>query len=406
MCVKLAELEMAMGRFASGFEPALLTASEAEGVMERAARIEHMAAAVKAAAAARLAETELWRNGGDRSPAHMLARRTGESVGKANQQLETARKLRDRPKTDAAARAGKLSPDQAAAIAEAADADPKAEDDLLKLAEKASLGELRDEAARRKAAATDPEDQHKAIHDSRHVRSWTGPDGAWNLGARGTVDKGADFMARVQARADQLFAKARAEGRREPREAYLYDALMDLVCGEAAAGPTGKASRAKVIVRVDFEALLRGRPIEGEVCEIAGYGPVPVSVVAEILARGDTFLAAVITGGQGICGVAHLGRPPTAVQRSGLEWLYPTCAVEGCNAPVAEWDHRLDWATSHITVFDWLDGLCAHDHDKKTLEGWALLEGVGKRPMVPPDDPRHPKNKPKAKERPPPEKAA
>ena len=160
-------------------------------------------------------------------------------------------------------------------------------------------------------------------------------------------------------------------------------------------------------MRVDFDALLRGRPIEGEVCEIAGYGPIPVSVVKEILSRGDTFLAAVITRGTGICGVAHLGRPPTAFQRTGLEWLYPTCAVEGCNAPVAEWDHRVDWSKSHITVFDWLDGLCNHDHDKKTLEGWALVDGVGKRPMVPPDDPRHPNNagKGQGRERPPPKVA-
>ena len=275
----------------------------------------------------------------------------------------------------------------------------------MALAERASLGELKDEAARRKAAATDPEDQHTAIHDSRNLRSWTGADGAWNLGARGTVDKGADFMARVQARADQLFKKARAEGRHEPREAYLFDALMELVCGEGAVSmPTGRGSRAKVIVRVDFDALLRGRPIEGEVCEIAGYGPVPVSVVEEILSRGDTFLAAVITKGKGICGVAHFGRHPTAFQRSALEWLYPTCAVEGCNAPVQEWDHRVDWSQSYITVFDWLDGHCCHHHDKKTLEGWALVEGVGKRPMVPPDDPRHPGNV-KEKERPPPEAA-
>src|SRR5947199_5756043 len=112
MCQKLVELEKAMAAFAAGFDAALISAAQAEGVMERAARIEHMAATVKALAAARMAETELWSLGGDRSPAHMLARRSGESVSKANQALETAKKLKDRPKTDAAARAGKLSPDQ------------------------------------------------------------------------------------------------------------------------------------------------------------------------------------------------------------------------------------------------------------------------------------------------------
>jgi hypothetical protein len=405
MCQKLAGLEEAMVDFASGFEPALISAAEAEGVMERAARIEHAAATVKALAAARMAETELWEAGGDRSPAHMLAKRTGESVSKAAQQLETAKKLRERPKTDAEARAGRLSPEQTAAIADAAEADPGCEDDLLALAARSSLGELRDEAARRKAAVTDQEENHRKIHDSRHVRSWTGADGAWMLGARGTVDAGAAFMARVQARADVLFKTAYAEGRREPREAYLYDALMDLVCGEAApVAPKGRGSQAKVIVRVDLQALLRGRPMEGEVCEIAGYGPVPVSVVGEIMARGDTFLAAVITKGKAICGVAHLGRHPTMFQRTALEWLYPTCAVEGCNASVQEWDHRIDWSGSYVTILEWLDGHCCHHHDKKTLEGWGLVEGVGKRAFVPPDDPRHPNNK--ARERPPPEAAA
>src|SRR5205823_14371525 len=111
------------------------------------------------------------------------------------------------------------------------------------------------------------------------------------------------------------------------------------------------------------------KALAAEVCEIAGYGPVPVSVVEDILSRADTFWAAVITRGQGICGVAHLGRHPTVFQRTALEWLYPTCAVEGCNAPVQEWDHRVDWSKSYVTVFDWLDGHCCHHHDKKTLEG-------------------------------------
>src|SRR3954453_24230557 len=68
MCEKLAELEEAMGVFTADFEPALVSGAQAEGVMERAARIEHMAATLKALAAARMAETELWRMGGDRSP--------------------------------------------------------------------------------------------------------------------------------------------------------------------------------------------------------------------------------------------------------------------------------------------------------------------------------------------------
>ncbi len=96
-------------------------------------------------------------------------------------------------------------------------------------------------------------------------------------------------------------------------------------------------------------------------------------------------------------GVAHLSRRPTAYQQSALEWLYPTCAVAGCSA--SSWlenDHRVDWAKTHLTVFDLLDRLCTHHHDRKSLDGWALITGSGKRAFVPPDDFRHPRHGPVA----------
>jgi hypothetical protein len=94
-----------------------------------------------------------------------------------------------------------------------------------------------------------------------------------------------------------------------------------------------------------------------------------------------------------VVGVAHLGRRANAYQQSALEWLYPTCAAEGCNSlAFLENDHRDDWAETHTTVFELLDRLCGHHHDLKTTEKWALVAGRGKRAFVPPGDPRHPRN--------------
>ena len=91
--------------------------------------------------------------------------------------------------------------------------------------------------------------------------------------------------------------------------------------------------------------------------------------------------------------MAHLGRKPTAHQRSAPEWLYPTCAAEGCSSlTYLESDHRDDWASTQRTVLDLLDRLCPHHHDLKTRDGWALEHGQGKRAFVPPDDPRHPRH--------------
>ncbi|HVF13852.1 MAG TPA: hypothetical protein VM942_04585, partial [Acidimicrobiales bacterium] len=74
-------------------------------------------------------------------------------------------------------------------------------------------------------------------------------------------------------------------------------------------------------MRVDLPALLRGWPIEGEVCEIAGFGPVAVSALRDMIDSDDPFLAAVVTKGEKVLGVAHLGRRPNASQQTALQWL-------------------------------------------------------------------------------------
>ena len=141
-----------------------------------------MAATLKGMAAARVAETEAWRAGGDRSAAHHLAQTTGTSVGQAADAIETARGLERLPDAAALARRGELSPQQASAIADAATADPSAERRLRERAKGSSLTELKDECARTKAAAQpDAEARRRRIHEQRHLRTHTDAEGAWHL---------------------------------------------------------------------------------------------------------------------------------------------------------------------------------------------------------------------------------
>ena len=388
MCERLGELREAMGRYAAGFDASLLSCEDASSVMFEAAAIENMAATVKALAAARAAGGEAWKAAGDRSAAAHLARTTGSSVRYAGEVLETARRLERLPALAAAARSGSLSAAQVAAVADAAVVDPSAEERLVDKALGSSLAELREECVRTKAGVRpDAEARRKAISDQRFLRAWTDAEGAWNLRMRQNPEVGAVVMAAIEAVRDRLFRQARAEGRRESSEAYAADALVELVRGTGAGG----GSRAKIIVRVDLPALLRGQVGPGETCEIAGFGPVAVSAIRDLKDTGDPFLAAVVTRGQAVVGVAHLGRRANAAQQTALEWLYPTCAAEGCSSVAwLENDHRVDWAASHRTVLDLLDRLCSHHHDLKSLDGWGLVDGHGKRPFVPPDDPRHP----------------
>src|SRR5581483_5267540 len=85
-----AVLEQVMSRF----DPALVDADTAQRLLDQVVAIKHMAATAEAGLAARVADTRVWADGGDPSAAHELARRTGTSVGRAKEILETGRRLR------------------------------------------------------------------------------------------------------------------------------------------------------------------------------------------------------------------------------------------------------------------------------------------------------------------------
>jgi hypothetical protein len=92
--------------------------------------------------------------------------------------------------------------------------------------------------------------------------------------------------------------------------------------------------------------------------------------------------------------------------RYALLWTSPTCTVEGCTRTIVEHDHAwgAEYRSTRHTRLDELERVCTTHHDLHTHQGWALVPGRGKRPMVPPDHPQHPANASEA--RPPPGRAA
>ena len=169
-----------------------------------------------------------WKTEGSKSPEDWLAGKTGSSTGKARSQLETGKNLRKAPGTQESFLNGQISAEQADTIADAVEANPAAEDDLLDQAKRDSLKNLKDEAARRKAEVEDIEERERRLHRKRYVRQWTDKEGAWNLRARGPLPTGSEFMAELEGLIDQQFKKNRKSGVRGTRDNYAYDALMDL----------------------------------------------------------------------------------------------------------------------------------------------------------------------------------
>ncbi len=434
------------------FDPDVTLARDAMELVTVFGEIENLGAAAKAIAADKVAATELWRRKGFKSAAGWLATTTGTGMGDAIATLKTAEALHKLEATTEQFKAGKLSPRQAKAVATAAAAAPESEQELLTTATSAPVTDLETKARQVRLAAS-PEtvdERHARLHRDRYLRTWIDQEdgagcGQWKL----PPAEHARLMAELDHTKSKIFRTARAEGRREPDEAYAVDALVAAVThhadiidladtrphedgggdtvGDADAGgdanadgdgsrtdadgdtvADGDGSRAdrpadprrgrtggrrsardvKVIVRVEASALERGHTVDGELCEIAGIGPVPVSVVQEWV-EGDAFKAAIVTDGTDIRSIVHLGRRPIALQRTALEWHGANrCSIRGCTSSARlEIDHTADWADTYRTVVNDLAPVCGHHHDLKSYEGYTFgpLDPDGRRQLIPPE---------------------
>jgi hypothetical protein len=306
--------------------------------------------------------------------------------------VETAKHLGRLTATASAARAGSLSLAQVQSIAGAANADPGAESELIDDAARLSLGQLREKCAKVIADADpDPNERHARLRRQRRGRRYRTPDGFHHLHLQSTPEDLADVDVTLNAIVDELFKAARANGEREPREAYLADAIVEMARRARGASRGTASPTYTAVIRADLTALVRGRVGHEEVCEIAGIGPVPVDVVRGLL--GEAVLKLVLTVGCDVRSVTSLGRGPSAAMKVALLWEQPTCSVERCGRRARlEADHMTgaEYSKTRHTRLDELDRLCDQHHDKKTYDGWGLVPGSGVRPMVPPGDARHP----------------
>jgi hypothetical protein len=294
--------------------------------------------------------------------------------------LETARRLEHLPEVTGAFASGELSEVKVREVAVAASACPEAEPELVAAARTETVPALRERCRRVTAASVDPDAAHARIHAGRYLRHHTDTDGAFRMQARPSIDDGARVLAGIEPHRRAIIAAERRDGRMETGEAHAADALVGIAAGEAC-GP-----RATVQVRVDASALARGRAVRGEVCEIPGIGPIPVSAARRLAS--DSIVRAVVTEGADVTAVAHLGRTVPATLRTALEARDPTCAVPGCDVRDGlEIDHSDPFARGGPTSLENLDRLCRWHHFLKTHRGYRLGGAPGAWTWSGPDPP-------------------
>ena len=331
---------------------------------------------LRTSAIGRVGTTEAWRVGGSKNSAEWVALHTGTPIYEAQAVVILADQLRHLPQTVEAMNAGKLSTAQAVEVARGATAEPHAEERLLNLAKSSTVRTLRDEASRVIAAATDEVERHKRIHKNRCLKTWTDQDGAFNLKARMTVANGALVMAALTPFQDEIFKAARKSGEYATPEAYAADALLALCAAKTVGAPGSSAkkstrSHAVMHIRVDMDALKRGHTEHGEICEIAGVGPIPVATATEYL--GEAFLKLLVVDGVDIKTVAHMGRAIPAPLRTAVEERDRVCQVPTCDMTIGlEIDHIKPFAEGGPASVENLVRLCKRHHLQKTHDGYRL----------------------------------
>jgi hypothetical protein len=382
VCQQLCESVESLRRFVAGFDPAALDGEQARELAEQAAEGERLLAAVRTLAAGRVAETAAW-GGGHRDAAAWMASVAGTTVGRARATIETAQRLRALPATADALRSGQLSDAQVELVASGATADPAAERQLLTAAARNGVKGLKTEAARVVAAAsTDQDERYASAKARRYLRHRAISDVEGLIEMRGPIDRTATVMAALEPYEREMFDQARKANRRELPEALAFDAMVQLAADVAAGRYRDAPGRAPatIVVRVDKTAFDRGRSEPGEVCEIPGVGPIPLSVARKL--SQDAILKVLITDGTDVRSISHPGRTIPSKLRTAIEEAYPECASDGCHVDRhLEIDHIVPVVEGGPTELANLQRLCPWHHDEKHLGG--RCPGGG--PQPPPD---------------------
>ena len=326
--------------------------------------------------------TNSWKGEGAKSITEWLSIETDCPQYEAQAVVLLASQLQHLPVTQAALRNGTLSNAQAVEVARGAIVAPNTETQLLNLARHATVRDLRDATSRVVAGATDEAERHRQVHKSRYLKWWVGEDGACNLKGKMTVANGALVKAALAPFEDSIFKQARKSGAHERPEAYAADALMAL-CDKASHKASGSNSGANatekkstrpnavINIRVDIDALKRGHTEHGEICEIAGIGPIPVATATEYL--GEAFLKLLVMDGTDIRTIAHMGRAIPAKLRTAVEERDRVCQVPTCDVTLGlEIDHIKPFAEGGPASLENLVRLCKRHHLQKTHDGYRL----------------------------------
>jgi hypothetical protein len=343
-------------------------------------------------AAHRAEQLEAHEVSGHRNATDWLAQTSGSSFAIAKGVLDLSDALDHSTVARQAFETGGLSLSQALVIGDAVSVSPSCGDDLLEVARQGSHRELCQQAARVKQAARhrDEERQRRArAFHRRSLRFSQLDEGGVRVQILLTEEAWGRCLPSLQERADELFRRGRSAAVHGRRDQYLADALVDLLSGAVAQEKGGRSVRTGVtcIVRINAETLKRGSLEQGEVCEIAGVGPVSVETVRDLL--GESAMRLLVMDGADVATMTSATRDAPARVEAALFERDLVCVVPGCDVSIGLQTHhwRKEFHLKGPTELDNLCRVCAIHHGLVTNGGWDLRGGPGRWEWVPPEWP-------------------
>jgi len=175
------EILSALERFVTGLAPEEYAPLDVPVLLGQVARAEKLCGAARLLLSRRAASLRSDERNGATSSARWLAGQSGEGVGTARRDLETADKLAAQPELEQALRNGSISPVQASVLLPALEADPDAVSQRLEAARRDGLKDLR-ERCQSVIAARRTEEEASArearLRERRHLRFGTTFEGA------------------------------------------------------------------------------------------------------------------------------------------------------------------------------------------------------------------------------------
>lgn len=395
----LKDFKNRLSKLLANEDPDKYSGPHAQDIVKDFGEIGRMVLAGTAKFSRRVESSGIWKESGESTCASHLATLEGVSRGQARSMLQVGRALAEFPLLEQRAREGKLSQAKLTELTNTLKAEPDAEATLLSAAGSEPLWSTKERCQRIRAtsARRDPLAATRRIREGRHLTWWSDEEGAFCFQGRDTADRGALIRDRIEQLAGDLRRARRreeenAEGRRESDGALRIDALFSLLCdgrsksvppgrGGPPAGPSVETNvverppRCNLMVRVDLDALLRGRARSGECCEIDGQGPIPVPMARDL--ANDSFLRVLFHKADDIRAVSTLGRTVKRQLRIALAARDRCCVVPGCGAASGLGiDHVIPFSEGGPTELDNLALLCHHHHFLKTFDGWRLVRGL------------------------------